>query len=131
MLPAVAVAMFVIVSCFPTSYEESVEFRVLAEISAFSVPDSVPYNNIPVRIAGLIGRTTAYRLATIVSERRDSLFEFAVYGIRKEKTGERYDIKEITFDTTLILTTNPRRVSLHYFRVYGRNGIFSDSSRLY
>jgi hypothetical protein len=128
---AVAVVMFVLISCFPTSYEETVEFRVLAEISMFSVPDSVPYNNIPVRIAGLIGRTTAFRLAAIVSERTDSLFEFAVYGLRKEKSGEQYDLKDITFDTTLVLSTNPRRVGLHYFRVYGSNGVFTDSSRLY
>ncbi|HXG37997.1 MAG TPA: hypothetical protein VNL36_04410 [Bacteroidota bacterium] len=130
-LLAVAVVTLVCASCFPTSYEESVEFRILAEISMFSVPDSVPSNNIPVRMSGLIGRTTAYSFASIVSERTDSLFEFAVYGIRKEKTGERYDIKDITFDTTLTLTTNPRRVGLHYFRVYGSNGVFTDSSRLY
>lgn len=130
-LLTVAVVTVVLVSCFPTSYEESVEFRVLAEISLFSVPDSVPSDNIPVHIAGLIGRTTAYSFAAVVWERTDSLFEFAVYGIRKEKTGERYDIKDITFDTTLTLSTNPRRVGLHYFRVYGSNGVFTDSSRLY
>jgi hypothetical protein len=122
----VAALMLILVSCFPTSFEESVEYRVLAEISAFSVPDSVPSSNIPVRIAGLIGRTTAYRFATIVQERTDSLFEFAVYGVRKEVTGQRYDIQDITFDTTLALTTNPRRVGLHYFRVYGSNGVFQD-----
>ncbi|MGH2567184.1 MAG: hypothetical protein ACRDGA_02515, partial [Bacteroidota bacterium] len=67
----------------------------------------------------------------IVQERTDSLYEFAVYGKRIEKTGERYDVQEITFDTTLVLTTSPPRLGLHYFRVIGANGVFSDSSRLY
>ncbi len=123
--------IFVALSCFPTDYEETVEYRVLAEISQFSVPDSVRSTSIPVKLAGLIGRTTAYSLETIVSERTDSLFEFAVYGRRVEKTGARYDIVDITFDTTLVVTTNPPRTGLHYFKAYGSNGTFSDSSRLY
>lgn len=130
-LLAVAVVALVVASCFPTSFEETAEFRILAEISFFGVPDSVPSDNIPVRISGLIGRTTAYSFAAIVSERTDSLFEFAVYGVRREKSGEQYDLRDVTFDTTLTLTTNPKRVGLHYFRVYGSNGVFTDSSRLY
>lgn len=123
--------VFFVSSCFPTSFDESVEFRVLAEISQFSVPDSVRSTSIPVKITGLIGRTSAYSFETIVSERRDSLFEFAVYGKRVEKAGARYNILDITFDTTLVITTNPPRIGLHYFKVYGSNGTFSDSSRLY
>ena len=121
---------FVILSC-NSSFEDSIEYDVPGEISIFSVPDSAPSAAIPVHIAGLLGRTTAFSFQGVEYLRTDSLFEFRVHGRRIDRLGEVYTVKDISFDTTLVLSTSPPRVGQHLFRVYGSNGTFQDTCKLY
>ena len=119
-------------SCGPTSNEEIFVYQELAEITAFSVPDSASAASIPVTISAILGKTTASSLEAIVWERNDSLFQFAIYAKRLDKFGEQYQTKDITLDTTLTLTTNPPRFGLHFFRIVSSTGIaLLDSTRLY
>ena len=119
-------------SCGPTSTEEIFVYQELAEITAFSVPDSASAASIPVTISAILGKTTASSFEAIVWERTDSLFQFAIYAKRLDKFGEQYQTKDITLDTTLTLTTNPPRSGLHFFRIVSSTGIaLLDSTRLY
>jgi len=134
LIGAIAFAVIFIVSCGPTSYEEKAEFQEVAEITAFSVPDSASSTNIPVTISAILGKTTASSLLAIVSERTDSLFKFVVYSKRIDNTSVQPEIKDVTLDTTLVLSTNPPRVGLHYFRIITYAAAFDSiqvSSRLY
>ena len=114
--------------CGLGSLENRIEYRVLAIVEKFSVPDSSAAGNIRVTMAGLLGRTTAYSFSEIVSQRKDTLFEFAVYGRYVEEDGKSYEVRDIRFDTTLVLSLSPPRTKMHYFRIVGANGEFSDSS---
>ena len=125
-----AFLVVMVVSC-KSSFEDSVEVETVAQITEFSVPDSAPSSSIPVHMAGIVGRTTASRFATIVYVRTDSLFEMAVYGKLIDRSGEVYVTRDITFDTTLVIATNPPRSGLHIFRIYGSNGVFQDTCKLF
>lgn len=115
------------VSCGPVSpYEEDIDVAVLAQIELFGVPDTTVQNNIPVRLKGIIGGTTAYRFDKINHLRQDSLFLIAVWGRYVQKTGVKYEIKDISFDTTIVLTT--QLLGVHYVEIISSLGILTDTT---
>lgn len=123
--------LFIFVGGCASSLDDYIEYRVLATVTKFSVPDSSRGNNIRVTMGGLLGKTTAYSLLEIVSQRTDTLFEFGVFAKQVDRYGETYQEKDITYDTTLVLTYQPPRAKLHYFKITGSNGVFTDSSYVY
>ena len=114
-----------------SSFDDSLEYETVAQINLFSVPDSAPSASIPVHIAGLIGKTSASSFKSVYYQRTDSLFEFAVYGRLIDKSNEVYVPRDVTFDTTLVISINPPRTGRHIFIVYGNNGAFADTCRLF
>lgn len=122
---------FIFVDGCTSSLDDYIEYRVLATVTKFSVPDSSRGNNIRVTMGGLLGKTTAYSLLEIVSQRTDTLFEFGVFAKQVDRYGETYQEKDITYDTTLVITYQPSRAKMHYFKITGSNGIFTDSSYVY
>lgn len=124
-------ALFIFASGCTSGIDDYIEYRVLASVTKFSVPDSSRGNNIRVTMGGVLGSTTAFSLLQIVSERRDTLFEFAVFAKQVDRSGEMYAQQIMTYDTTLVLNYQPPRAKLHYFKITGSNGIFIDSSYVY
>ena len=129
-LPLLVLLALLTFSC-KSSFDDIVEYETVAQINDFSVPDSAPSASIPIHIAGLIGKTTASSFKSVFYQRTDSLFEFAVYGRLVDKYNEVYVTKDITFDTTLVILTNPPRTGRHIFLIYGNNGTFADTCRLF
>ncbi len=111
--------------------DDYIEYSILASVTKFSVPDSSQGNNIRVTMGGVLGPTTAFSLLQIASQRTDTLFEFAVFAKQVERSGAVYAQQIITYDTTLVLTYQPPRAKMHYFKITGSNGIFTDSSYVY
>jgi hypothetical protein len=128
--PLLLLLALITVSC-KSSFDDSVEYETVAQINDFSVPDTAPSASIPVHIAGLIGKTTASSFKSIFYQRTDSLFEFAVYGRLIDKSNEVYVTKDITFDTTFVISNNPPRTGRHIFIIYGSNGAFADTCKLF
>lgn len=124
-------ALFIFAGGCTSGIDDYIEYRVLASVTKFSVPDSSRGNNIRVTMGGVLGSTTAFSLLQIVSERRDTLFEFAVFAKQVDRSGEMYAQQIMTYDTTLVLNYQPPRAKLHYFKITGSNGIFIDSSYVY
>lgn len=123
--------LFIFAGGCSNGLDDYIEYRILASVTKFSVPNSSRGNNIRVTMGGVLGPTTAFSLLQIVSQRTDTLFEFAVFAKQVDHSGETYAQQIITYDTTLALTYQPPRAKLHYFKITGSNGIFTDSSYVY
>ncbi|MEX0602460.1 MAG: hypothetical protein WD295_03905 [Bacteroidota bacterium] len=100
-------------------------------MDAYSVPDSVRFDSIAVYMSGYLGNTTAFSLAEIWYEKRDTVFHFAAIARQVEETGKTYEFKDITFDTTIVLTASTFDRGRRYFQMSGSNGIFLDTSIVY
>lgn len=123
--------LFIVAGGCSNGLDDYIEYRILASVTKFSVPDSSRGNNIRVTMGGVLGPTTAFSLLQIVSQRTDTLFEFAVFAKQVDRSGEMYAQQIITYDTTLVLTYQPPRAKMHYFKITGSNDIFIDSSYVY
>jgi hypothetical protein len=108
---------------------EYYSMSILAEVHSLSVPDSSRYNDIRVRMTGLLGTTSAVSFERITVQTADSSIELAVYGRQIYDSGKRYDVLDVKFDTTLVVSVpQPSRARLYAFRLLGANQILRDSS---
>ena len=108
---------------------EHISNRVLADVSSLSVPDTSRFDDIKVSMSGVLGYSTAFSLEGIAFERRDTLIEFVVYAKEEYKSGVRYESREVSFDTTMVLSVpQPIGLKQHFFRLTGANQVLYDST---
>jgi hypothetical protein len=118
-------------SCGPLVNETVVEQVVQASIDTLFVADSARFNNIRATIRGVWGKTTAYRFGAVVYSRNRYEFNIAVWAVDHEESKLTYEQKDIKFDTTMIFQVPADSLGKYYFKVYGSNGIFTDSTIAY
>lgn len=126
-----AVLIAGIAACGLFEYDETLEYILLAEVTSLSVPDSSLHSNVRVRVAGILGSTTAYSFEQVVWERTESLVEIAVFARQVERSRTSYEYRDILFDTTLVFVFMPADTGLRYFRARGSAGSAEDSTVVY
>ena len=118
--------------CNLTGYEERYSYRVLADVTFLSVPDSSRFNIIRVSIAGVLGLTSGCSFDAIESQRADTLLQFAVYAREVYDSAKRFEAVKVTFDTTIVVSVpQPPLGKRYYFQALGANQVLQDSSFVY
>lgn len=121
-----SVSVFIFLSACQVGLEETSEGIERATITLFEVPDTTAADSIGVRIAGVIGTSTAYRFSHIDTVRIDSLFRVVVWGTWKIQVGVEYPKTPPAFDTILVLASP--RTGLHYIDLYTATSVLRDST---
>jgi hypothetical protein len=117
-------------SCGPvTPFEETVDELVLASVDTLVVPPSAPRDSIPTRIAGVIGTTSAFSFDFVHHTRSDTLFRVTVWGRFKFRSGDVPQLKQVAFDTTIVLRSPA--AGKHFIELRGANRILRDSTVVY
>jgi hypothetical protein len=111
---------------------ERYSYRVLADVSSLSVPDTSRYDNIRVSMSGVLGWTSGSSFEGVAYQRTDTLFEIVVYAREVYDSGFKYEAIEVRFDTTLALSVpKPANGKEYFFHLLGGNQILQDSSYVY